>query len=42
MLVWWGQEYVHEDLAVMKKELDQWREECAKRNDVSVDWEYIT
>lgn len=28
------QEYVNEDLAVMKKELDQWRDEYAKRNDV--------
>jgi hypothetical protein len=28
------QEHVHEDLKVMKKELDQWREEYTKRNDV--------
>jgi hypothetical protein len=30
--VW--QEYVNEDLTVMKKELQQWKEEYAKRNDV--------
>jgi len=29
-------EYVQEDLAVMKKELEQWREEYAKRNDAMV------
>lgn len=28
------QEYVTEDLTVMKKELQQWKEEYAKRNDV--------
>ncbi len=30
----WLQEYVNEDLGVMKKELEQWRDEYAKRNDV--------
>ena len=30
------QEHVHEDLKVMKKELDQWRDEYSKRNDVRI------